>query len=243
MKQDFYEVTENGQIAPSVFKMTLAGDTSPITAPGQFVNIKIPEFYLRRPISICDWDDKSLTVIYKVVGDGTSALSRIKKGEKSDLLISLGNGYNTSLSGDKPLLIGGGVGVPPLFGLCKKLISENKTVNVILGFNTKTEIFLEDEFRKLGANVAVTTADGSYGLKGFVNAAMEYADYSYFYTCGPKPMLKAVNAAAKTSGQFSFEERMGCGTGACMGCTCKTKNGPKRVCTEGPVFLREEIEW
>ena len=183
MKQDFYEVTENEQIAPSVFKMALAGDTSPITAPGQFVNIKIPEFYLRRPISICDWDDKSLTIIYKAVGDGTSALSRIKKGEKLDLLISLGNGYDTSLSGDNPLLI------------------------------------------------------------GFVTAAMEYADYSYFYTCGPKPMLKAVNAAAKTGGQFSFEERMGCGTGACMGCTCKTKNGPKRVCTEGPVFLREEIEW
>ncbi len=243
MKQDFYEIISNEQIAPSVFKAVLAGDTSPITASGQFVNIKIPEFYLRRPISICDWDDKSLTIIYKVVGDGTEVLSQMKKGEKLDLLIALGNGYDTSLSGGNPLLIGGGVGIPPLLGLCKKLVSENKSVSVILGFNTESEIFLENEFKELGANVTVTTADGSYGLKGFVDAAMKDADYSYFYTCGPKPMFRAVNAVAKTSGQFSFEERMGCGTGACMGCTCKTKTGPKRVCTEGPVFIREDIEW
>lgn len=243
MKQDFYEIISNEQIAPSVFKAVLAGDTSPITASGQFVNIKIPEFYLRRPISICDWDDKSLTIIYKVVGDGTDVLSQMKKGEKLDLLIALGNGYDTSLSGGNPLLIGGGVGIPPLLGLCKKLVSENKSVSVILGFNTESEIFLENEFKELGANVTVTTADGSYGLKGFVDAAMKDADYSYFYTCGPKPMFRAVNAVAKTSGQFSFEERMGCGTGACMGCTCKTKTGPKRVCTEGPVFIREDIEW
>ena len=218
MKQDFYKILQNRQIAPSVFKMVLEGDTSPITAPGQFVNIKIPEFYLRRPISICNWNDKTLTIIYKVVGDGTNALSRTKEGDGLDLLISLGNGYNTSLSGDRPLLIGGGVGVPPLLGLAKRLIAENKTVSVILGFNTKSEIFLEDEFRSLGADVTVTTADGSYGTKGFVNAAMESVDYSFIYTCGPKPMLKAVSAAAKTSGQFSLEERMGCGTGACMGC-------------------------
>lgn len=243
MKQDFYEIISNEQIAPSVFKAVLAGDTSPITASGQFVNIKIPEFYLRRPISICDWDDKSLTIIYKVVGEGTEVLSQMKKGEKLDLLIALGNGYDTSLSGGNPLLIGGGVGIPPLLGLCKKLVSENKSVSVILGFNTESEIFLENEFKELGANVTVTTADGSYGLKGFVDAAMKDADYSYFYTCGPKPMFRAVNAVAKTSGQFSFEERMGCGTGACMGCTCKTKTGPKRVCTEGPVFIREDIEW
>lgn len=243
MKQDFYEIISNEQIAPSVFKAVLAGDTSPITASGQFVNIKIAEFYLRRPISICDWDDKSLTIIYKIVGDGTEALSQMKKGEKLDLLIALGNGYDTSLSGGKPLLIGGGVGIPPLLGLCKKLISENKSVSVVLGFNTESEIFLENEFKALGANVTVTTADGSYGLTGFVDAAMKDADYSYFYTCGPKPMFRSVNAIAKTSGQFSFEERMGCGTGACMGCTCKTKTGPKRVCTEGPVFIREEIEW
>lgn len=243
MKQDFYEILLNEQIAPSVFKMVLSGDTSPITAPGQFVSIKIPEFYLRRPISICDWNEKDFTIIYKVVGEGTEALSRMKTGEKLDLLISLGNGFNTEPSGERPLLIGGGVGVPPLYGLCKKLISEGKTVSVILGFNTKSEIFYEKEFRDLGAFVAVTTADGSYGLKGFVTDAMKNADYTYFYTCGPKPMFKAVNSVANGSGQFSFEERMGCGTGACMGCTCKTKNGPKRVCTEGPVLLREEIEW
>lgn len=243
MKQDFYKIISNSQIAPSVYKLCLSGDTSPITAPGQFVNIKIPGFYLRRPISICDWTVGELTLIYKTVGDGTDALSRMKSGEELDLLISLGNGYDTSPSGDRPLLVGGGVGVPPLYGLCKKLIAEDKAVSVILGFNTKSEIFLEDEFKKLGAHVAVTTADGSYGLHGFVDAAMKYADYTYFYTCGPKPMFKAVNAVAKTDGQFSFEERMGCGTGACMGCTCKTKNGPKRICTEGPVLLREEIEW
>ena len=243
MKQDFYTVISNERIAPSVYRMTLAGDTEPITAPGQFVNIKVPGFYLRRPISICDWDDASLTVIYKVVGDGTRELGKVRSGEKLDLLIALGNGYDTEPSGDRPLLVGGGVGIPPLYGLCRRLRAEGKEVNVILGFNTANEIFLEREFRALGANVAVTTADGSYGLKGFVDAAMKYADYTYFYTCGPKPMFKAVNAVAKTSGQFSFEERMGCGTGACMGCTCKTKNGPKRICTEGPVLLREEIEW
>ena len=222
MKQDFYEIVSNERIAPSVYRMVLSGDTSPITAPGQFVNIKIPELYLRRPISICDWDDKTLTLIYKTVGEGTEALSRMKPGGRLDLLIALGNGYDTEPSGDTPLLVGGGVGIPPLFGLCKALIAEGKTVNVILGFNTAGEIFLEKEFRALGANVAV---------------------YTYFYTCGPKPMFRAVNAVAKTSGQFSFEERMGCGTGACMGCTCKTKSGPKRICTEGPVLLREEIEW
>lgn len=243
MKQDFYEILSNEKIAPSVFKLVLSGDTSPITAPGQFVNIKIPELYLRRPISICDRDDRTLTVIYKVVGAGTEALSRMKNGEKLDLLISLGNGFDTEPSGTRPILIGGGVGVPPLYGLCKKLITEGKTVSVILGFNTKNEIFYEKEFRDLGALVAVTTVDGSYGLKGFVTDALKSADYTYFYTCGPKPMLKAVDAVARTDGQFSFEERMGCGTGACMGCTCKTKNGPKRICTGGPVLLREEIEW
>ena len=243
MKQDFYEILSNEQIAPSVFKTVLSGDTSPVAAPGQFINIKIPEFYLRRPISICEWDDKTLTIIYKVVGDGTQALSRMKRGDSLDILIALGNGFDTAPSGDRPLLIGGGAGIPPLFGLCRRLVSENKTVSVILGFNTKDEIFLENEFRAAGASVAVTTADGSCGIKGFVDAAMNNFDYTYFYTCGPKPMLYAVNEAAKTSGQFSFEERMGCGTGACMGCTHKTRNGPKRICTEGPVLLREEIQW
>ncbi|MGN0493597.1 MAG: dihydroorotate dehydrogenase electron transfer subunit [Acutalibacteraceae bacterium] len=243
MKQEIFEILSNAQIAPAVYKIILKGDTSPITATGQFVNIKLDGFYLRRPISICDFDTETLTLIYKVVGGGTEALSRMQKGESLDLLLSLGNGFDTSKSGQSPLIIGGGVGVPPLYALCKRLISEGKKPSVILGFNTKTEIFYEDEFKKLGADVTVCTADGSYGVKGFVTAAMENKSYSYFYTCGPLPMFKAIESVAKTSGQYSFEERMGCGFGACMGCTCKTKYGNKRICKDGPVLEREEIVW
>ena len=243
MKQEIFKITSNENIAPSVYKMVLAGDTSDITAPGQFVNIKLEGFYLRRPISICDYDGGSLTLIYKTVGGGTENLSLKKSGDELDLLISLGNGFDTRGSGDKPLVIGGGVGIPPLYALCKKLISEGKKPAVILGFNTKSEIFYENEFKNLGCEVFVTTADGSHGIKGFVTAAMDKTDYTYIYSCGPLPMFKAVNANAKTSGQFSFEERMGCGFGACMGCSLMTKNGAKRVCKDGPVFEREEIEW
>ena len=243
MKQEIFKITSNENIAPSVYKMVLAGDTSDITAPGQFVNIKLEGFYLRRPISICDYDSGSLTLIYKTVGGGTEDLSRRKPGDELDLLIPLGNGFDTRESGDKPLVIGGGVGIPPLYALCKKLISEGKKPAVILGFNTKSEIFYENEFKNLGCEVFVTTADGSHGIKGFVTAAMDKTDYSYIYSCGPLPMFKAVNAVAETSGQFSFEERMGCGFGACMGCSLMTKNGAKRVCKDGPVFEREEIEW
>ena len=243
MKQEFFKITSNENIAPSVYKMVLAGDTSDITAPGQFVNIKLEGFYLRRPISICDYDGGSLTLIYKTVGGGTEDLSRRKPGDELDLLISLGNGFDTRGSGEKPLIIGGGVGIPPLYALCKKLISEGKKPAVILGFNTRTEIFYENEFKALGCEVFITTADGSHGIKGFVTAAMDKTDYTYVYSCGPLPMFKAVNANAETSGQFSFEERMGCGFGACMGCSLMTKNGAKRVCKDGPVFEREEIEW
>lgn len=243
MKQEIFEIMSNTEIAPAVYKIILKGDTSPITATGQFVNIKLDGFYLRRPISICDFDTETLTLIYKVVGGGTEALSRMQNGESLDLLLSLGNGFDTSKSGQNPLIIGGGVGVPPLYALCKRLISEGKKPSVILGFNTKSEIFYEDEFKKLGADVTVCTADGSYGVKGFVTAAMENKDYSYFYTCGPLPMFKAIESVAKTSGQYSFEERMGCGFGACMGCTCKTKYGNKRICKDGPVLEREEIVW
>ena len=243
MKQEIFEILSNTEIAPAVYKMILKGDTSPITDCGQFVNIKLDGFYLRRPISICDFDKESLTLIYKVVGGGTEVLSKMEKGGKLDLLLSLGNWFDTSKSGQSPLIIGGGVGVPPLYALCKRLIAEGKKPSVILGFNTKTEIFYEDEFKKLGTEVTVCTADGSYGVRGFVTAAMENKSYSYFYTCGPLPMLKAVAAAACTTGQLSLEERMGCGFGACMGCTCKTVNGAKRVCKDGPVFEREEIEW
>ena len=243
MYQGFYEIKSNKQLTDSIFEMVLIGDTSSITAPGQFINIKLDGFYLRRPISICDYDDTTITIIYKVVGDGTEVMSKMNSGEKLDVLCGLGNGFDTSKSLDKPVLIGGGVGVPPMYSLCKKLIAEGRKVTVILGFNKKDEIFYEEEFKNLGADVKVTTVDGSYGIKGFVTDALKDTDYSYFYTCGPMPMFKAIEATATTSGQYSFEERMGCGFGACMGCSCKTKYGNKRICKDGPVLVREEIIW
>ena len=243
MKQEIFEIKENKLLASKVYRMTLAGDTSGISAPGQFVNIKLDGFFLRRPISVCDWCENSLTLIYKTVGDGTEALAKMRAGEKLDLLVGLGNGYSTDNSGFLPLLLGGGVGVPPLYALCKRLVGEGKKPRVILGFNTASEIFYKDEFRALGAEVTVTTADGTSGIKGFVTEGMKDTEYTYIYACGPLPMLKAVNSAAKTGGQFSFEERMGCGFGACMGCSCKTKGGAKRICKDGPVLEREEIQW
>jgi dihydroorotate dehydrogenase electron transfer subunit len=222
--------------------MVLQGDTSAITAPGQFVNIKLEGMFLRRPISVCDVEGDKLTIIYKVVGKGTEAMSRMTAGEL-DILTGLGNGYDLTVSGEKPVLLGGGVGVPPMYKLAKELIAQGKKVSVILGFNTKNEIFYEEEFKNLGAEVFVTTVDGSYGIRGFVTDALKNIDYTYFYTCGPEPMLKAVHRASVTSGQMSFEERMGCGFGACMGCSCKTLTGYKRICKEGPVMKKEEILW
>ena len=222
--------------------MVLTGDTSAITAPGQFVNIQLEGLFLRRPISVCDYDDKALTIIYKVVGKGTEAMSQMSVGTKLDILTGLGNGYDLSLSGDFPVLLGGGVGVPPMYNLAKKLIAQGKSVTVILGFNTVSEVFYEDEFNALGCDVQVTTVDGSYGKKGFVTDALP-ENYTYFYTCGPEPMLRAVYKATSTSGQMSFEERMGCGFGACMGCSCKTLTDNKRICKEGPVMQKEEILW
>ncbi len=242
MKQSYFEILSNEKIAKDVFKLKLLGDTSEIKASGQFVNIKLDGLYLRRPISVCDYNENSLTLVYKVVGKGTEALSKMTSG-KLDVLTGLGNGYDLSLSLENPLLIGGGVGVPPLYNLAKKLINGGARVTVILGFNKKEEIFFESEFKSLGANVIVCTVDGSYGVKGFVTDAIKELNYSYVYTCGPEPMLKAVYGAIKTSGQFSFEERMGCGFGACMGCSCKTLYGNKRICKEGPVLKKEEIIW
>ena len=242
MKQGLFEIKENIKLTDTVMKMQLCGDTSAITAPGQFVNISLEGKYLRRPISVCDCEGDVLTIVYKVVGKGTEQMQKMSEGSL-DILTGLGNGYDLSKSGDKPLLIGGGVGVPPMYMLAKKLIEHGKKVSVILGFNTKDEIFYEQEFKKLGAEVTVATADGSYGVKGFVTDAMADMDYSYFYTCGPEPMLKAIYKVAKTSGQFSFEERMGCGFGACMGCSCKTVTGYKRICKDGPVLEKEEILW
>ncbi len=243
MKQSIFTIVSNEALTDSVYKMVLGGDTSAITAPGQFVNIQLSGKFLRRPISVCDYDEKTLTIVYKVVGKGTEQMAAMVTGEKLDILTGLGNGYDLSLSGDRPVLLGGGVGVPPMYNLAKKLIAEGKKVSVILGFNTKSEIFYEEEFKNLGCEVCVTTVDGSYGIKGFVTTALEGMDYSYFYTCGPEPMLKAVYQASKTSGQMSFEERMGCGFGACMGCSCKTLTGYKRICKEGPVMKKEEILW
>lgn len=244
MYQGIYSVVSNIKIAKDVYKMILSGDTHAITAPGQFVNIKLDGYYLRRPISICDYDENSITLIYKVVGQGTELMSTFEAYQKLDVLVGLGNGFDVSKSGDSPLLIGGGVGVPPMYNLCKKLIANGAKPSVILGFNTADEVFYSEEFKKLGAKVFVTTIDGSVGTKGFVTDAFELVgDYKYFYTCGPLPMFKAVYNATVTSGEFSFEERMGCGFGACMGCTCKTKYGNKRICKDGPVLVKEEIIW
>ena len=242
MTQGIYKIKSNTCIAPSIFKMVISGDTSALTMPGQFVNIKIDGLYLRRPISVCDYNDCEITLIYKVVGEGTEIMSQMAVGDTLDVLVGLGNGFNALKSGNTALLIGGGVGIPPLYKLCKDLIAIGKKAKVILGFNTKSEIFYEDEFKALGAEVYVTTIDGSYGIKGFVTNAMD-TDYDYFYTCGPEPMFRAIENTAKTSGQYSFEERMGCGFGACMGCSCKTKYGNKRICKDGPVLEREEIIW
>ena len=241
-KQNKYTILSNKPLTKDVYKMILSGDTEYITAPGQFINILLEGKFLRRPISVCDYDDESITIIYKVVGEGTKQLSEMTDGEVLDVLTGLGNGYDISKS-KKPLLIGGGVGVPPMYNLAKTLIANGQMPAVVLGFNTKDEVFYENEFAALGCKTLVTTVDGSYGIKGFVTDAMSDIDYDYFYTCGPLPMFKAVYNATETSGQFSFEERMGCGFGACMGCSCKTKYGNKRICKDGPVLVKEEIIW
>lgn len=241
-KQNIYKILSNQPLTKDVYKMVLEGDTQYITAPGQFVNIALDGKYLRRPISICDYDDESITIIYKVVGDGTAQMSEMQSGQILDVLTGLGNGYDISKS-TKPLLIGGGVGVPPMYNLAKTLVENGQMPTVVLGFNTKDEIFYENEFKALGCETIVATADGSYGIKGFVTDAMAGLEYDYFYTCGPLPMFKAVYNATQVSGQFSFEERMGCGFGACMGCSCKTKYGNKRICKDGPVLVKEEIIW
>ena len=241
MKQSIFTIRSNEALTGVVYKMVLEGDTSAITNCGQFVDLRLPEKYLRRPISVCDYDAETLTLIYKVVGSGTEIMASLPAGTKLDVLTGLGNGYDTSLSGDRPVLVGGGVGVPPMFNLCKKLMAEGKQPQVVLGFNTGAEIFLAEDFKALGAEVHIATADGSVGTKGFVTDVIRNLEYTYFYSCGPMPMFKAMETVMTTSGQYSFEERMGCGFGACMGCTIQTKNGYKRVCKDGPVFLREEV--
>lgn len=242
MKDTLLTVLSQNQLTDSVFEIKLRGDLSAIRAPGQFVNLKLDGLYLRRPISVCDLEGETLTLVYKVVGKGTAQLCELRPGDTLPALTGLGNGYDTALSGAAPLLIGGGVGVPPLYLLAKRLRAEGKPVSVILGFNTAAEIFYEERFRALDCDVALTTVDGSCGVKGFVTAALPEI-YTHVYTCGPEPMLRAVFRKVRTGGSFSFERRMGCGFGACMGCSCKTVTGYKRICREGPVLQKEEILW
>lgn len=243
MREIIFTVESNINIAKDVYEMILIGDTEQISAPGQFVNIKIDGCFLRRPISVCDYEENKLTLVYKTVGEGTYKMSKYQAGKELDILVGLGNGYNTLISGHTPVLIGGGVGVPPMYKLCLELISQGKKPTVILGFNSKCDVFYEEKFKAAGAEVIVATADGSYGIKGFVTDALEGVDYSFFYTCGPEPMFRALRKVLKTKGQYSFEERMGCGFGACMGCSCKTITGNKRICKEGPVMESEDIIW
>ncbi len=240
MKQQILTITENTPVTAAVYRMRLEGVDLEEQKPGGFVNIRLEGLFLRRPISVYDSAPGSLTILYKVIGKGTEQMAGMKAGETLDVLTGLGNGYDLSKAGDEPLLLGGGVGVPPLYLLAKQLTAAGKKVRAVLGFNTAEEVFGEEDFKALGCEVTVTTADGSYGMKGFVTDALPES-YSYFYTCGPEPMLRAVYRAANTSGQFSFEERMGCGFGACMGCSCRTITGYKRICREGPVLEKEEI--
>jgi dihydroorotate dehydrogenase electron transfer subunit len=245
MKKSFFTVAGNRLLAENTYEMVLRGDSSAVKKPGQFVHIALDGFYLRRPISVCDWSEHSITMIYKTVGKGTAYMAGLEEGDRLEVLTGLGNGFDSKKSGNKPLLIGGGAGIPPLYALAKKLMQEQKQVFAILGFNRVDEVFYAEEFTSLGANVIITTVDGSVGRKGFVTDAMEIdmADYTYTYSCGPEPMLKAVYEKAVSDGQYSFEERMGCGFGACMGCACQTKYGSKRICREGPVLEKEEIVW
>ena len=243
MKTEIFTLKENRKIAKNTYEWVLLGNTDEISAPGQFVNIKLDGFYLRRPISVCDVNGDELTLIFKAVGDGTEKMAAAVPGDKFDILTGLGNGYSLEKAGDSPLLIGGGAGVPPMYLLAKELIKMGKKVSVILGFGSRDEVFYLEKFEELGAKCAVTTVDGSFGTKGFVTDAMNDVAYSYFYTCGPEPMLKAVYDKSETEGEFSFEERMGCGFGACMGCSCETKYKYKRICRDGPVLVKEEIVW
>ena len=244
MKKGIYTVLSNRKIAKNTYEMLLSGDTGAFTRPGQFLNIKLDGFYLRRPISVCDYTNETVTIIYKTVGHGTQAMSVLTKGAKLDILVGLGNGFDITKCSGTPLLIGGGAGVPPMFNLARRFLESGVKPVVILGFNTADEVFYEDEFRTLGAEVHIATADGSHGEKGFVTDVMKHVTYDYFYTCGPMPMFRAIEKIAATDGEYSFEERMGCGFGACMGCACKVwTGGYKRICKDGPVLERKEILW
>ncbi len=242
MKNGIYEIVSNRPIALDTYEMVLAGDMGFVENPGQFVNIQLEGLYLRRPISICDWDDRTMTLIYKVVGRGTRQMAAMAPGHKLDLLTGLGNGFSMEEAGEHSLVIGGGVGVPPLYGLCKRLVQQGKRVSAVLGFGKQEQVFYQKEFEELGCPVYLATEDGSLGTKGFVTDVMAQLDYDYYFACGPMPMLRAVHAMGR-QGQLSFEERMGCGFGACMGCSCETLVGTKRICVDGPVMRSEEVKF
>ncbi|NCB51444.1 MAG: dihydroorotate dehydrogenase electron transfer subunit [Clostridia bacterium] len=243
MKQGIFTLTENRRVAADIYLARLSGDSSAVTAPGQFVNIEIPGLFLRRPFSVCDWEDGGLTIAYRTAGIGTEELRSLRPGAKLDVLTGLGNGFDTAPSGGAPLLVGGGSGISPLLALAKTLSAEGKSVTAILGTASRDGLYLAGEITTAGARVILTTEDGSAGTKGLVTDAMPGIEYTHVYACGPEPMMKAVAEASHSSGQFSFEARMGCGFGACMGCSRMMKNGPKRVCKDGPVFFKEDIIW
>lgn len=243
--QGMMEIVKIENIADNVYEMTLKGAGAKyITKPGQFINIKINDSlqpYLRRPMSISDYDDQTIIIVFKVVGLGTEILKNKAIGEKLDCLIGLGNGFEIN-EGDA-LLVGGGLGTPPLYNLGKKLHKKGIKVTTVLGFNSKKDIFYVDKFKEFG-DVFVATMDGSVGTKGTVVDVIKQANltFDYYYTCGPEPMLDAMVINYPNNGQLSFEARMGCGFGACMGCSCKVKTKPyKRICVEGPVLLSEEV--
>lgn len=238
-----YRVGNNRPIAKDVWELQLFGNNSNLKRPGQFVNLRIDGCYLRRPLSVCAVDGDRLTLIYKVVGKGTEILSRMREGSVINALTGLGNGFDVSAGGVRPLLIGGGVGVPPMYQLCRELIAGGSSPIVALGFNRAEDVFYQKEFSELGAEVHLATADGSLGTKGFVTELVKPLQYTFFYACGPEAMFRALEAVLTTPGEYSFEERMGCGFGACMGCSCKTKYGYKRICRDGPVLRREEVVW
>jgi len=242
VKQGLYTIRRIKALTEEIFELRLSGDTTPVTAPGQFVNIRVDGCFLRRPISVCDWNGDGLTLVFKTVGEGTKKLAAMPQGAALDLLCGLGNGFDISRCGQKTLLLGGGLGAAPLYGLARALLRAGAKPAAVLGFNRKEDVFYEREFRALGIETRIVTVDGSAGKKGFVTDALPDA-YDVFCACGPAAMLQAVYAALEAPGFFSLEERMGCGFGACMGCSCQTKRGSKRVCREGPVFEKEELLW
>ena len=277
MKKEILTVISNRPVdaLSKVYQMELSG-CSEEQRPGQFVNIELDGLFLRRPISVCDWKDGVLTLLYKLVGKGTALMATLQPGARLDVLCSLGNGFDIDIPAlTRPLLVGGGIGTAPLYLLARRLKERGVSPTVILGFNTASEIIYEKEFKALGLRTLVTTVDGSYGTPGFVTDALPLlasasapssvgasvsdpstvgdsvsdsstvgaSGYDYCYACGPMPMLRALAPKLASPAQFSLEERMGCGTGICMGCTCPQLTGTKRICKDGPVFRLDEISF